>query len=60
LIVLLILATLLARAKTRSNACLIWTKAFNIFRLIVFPFGIIVGIYGLWKIDKLPRAALPP
>lgn len=48
----IIVATLVFRARSRSNACLIWTKAFNIFLLLVFPFGTAVGVYGLWKIDK--------
>jgi hypothetical protein len=51
-VVLLTVATLMLRAKGRTDACLIWTKAFNIFLLLVFPFGTIAGIYGLWKVDK--------
>jgi hypothetical protein len=55
-VVALIVATLIVRAKTRSNGCLIWTKAFNIFLLLLFPFGTVVGIYGLWKVDKPERS----
>ncbi len=56
-IVALIVATLIIRAKSRSNGCLIWTKAFNIFLLFVFPLGTAVRVYGLWKVDKAPPAA---
>jgi hypothetical protein len=56
-LVVLILATLAVRSKTRSNACLIWTKAFNILLLLAFPLGTAVGVYGLWKVDKAPGSA---
>jgi len=56
-LVALIVATLIVRSVTRNNGCLIWTKAFNIFLLLVFPLGTAVGIYGLWKVDKAPPSA---
>ena len=55
--VVLILATLVVRAKTRSNGCLVWTKAFNIFLLLAFPLGTAVGVYGLLKVDRASRSA---
>jgi hypothetical protein len=54
-VVLLTVATLIIRARSRSDFRLIWTKAFNIFLLICIPFGTFAGIYGLWKVDKAPR-----
>jgi hypothetical protein len=57
-IIAVIVATIVFRARSRSDACLIWTKAVNILLLLVFPFGTIVGIYGLWKLDKPAKSSV--
>jgi len=54
-VALLTVATLIARARGRSDACVIWTRAYNFFLLLVLPFGTAAGIYGLWKLDKVRR-----
>jgi hypothetical protein len=34
------------------------TTALNIVLLAAFPFGTAIGIYGLWKVDKEPKAGV--
>ena len=53
LLLLVIVATLIVRRQNRSNACFVWTKAVNIFLLLYVPFGTVVGIYGLLKLDRV-------
>jgi succinate dehydrogenase hydrophobic anchor subunit len=48
---LAIVATLLARVFAPAAGRLM-TKALNIVLLILFPFGTILGIYGMRKVDK--------
>ena len=35
-----------------------FTIALSVILLLYFPFGTLLGIYGLWKVDKPPRAVL--
>ncbi len=56
LYVVAIFATLALRAWAPAVGR-VATVALNVLLLLAVPFGTIVGIYGLWRVDREPAAA---